>query len=185
MLNYEDLKSHIMKFNQTYNQESCVSFCFRQLKNTYCEPNTIGTPICIANLFDGWEDYCLGKCPFPCVINSFVREFYFSTFPNEMFIKSRKYLKRLPIEIKEDLEGQVNFTHYRETMLKVAIKYKSLETLTYLKSAKMDAFSLLGNIGGLLGCFLGASFISLAEIVEVLIKIAVRPCERKNVHLEQ
>ncbi len=52
-----------------------------------------------------------------------------------------------------------------------SIFYESLEYTLIDQKSKMDVFDLISNIGGNLGLFIGISFLSLAEFIELLIEI--------------
>jgi hypothetical protein len=58
-----------------------------------------------------------------------------------------------------------------ESFVSLSIFYESLSYSITTESPQMDWISLLGSIGGNLGLFLGVSFFSLCELVEVLIEI--------------
>ena len=46
----------------------------------------------------------------------------------------------------------------------------------------MDFFDLISNIGGNLGLFIGISFLSFAEIIELLIEAIYIICEKRQFH---
>ena len=62
---------------------------------------------------------------------------------------------------KLDLENVISFSIY----------YESLEYTLIDQKSKMNVFDLISNIGGNLGLFIGISFLSLAEFIELLIEI--------------
>ena len=55
----------------------------------------------------------------------------------------------------------------RQRLMKVSIYYDDFSERIYQEKALYDLDSLAGNIGGLMGLFLGASLLSLAEIFEM------------------
>jgi len=50
-----------------------------------------------------------------------------------------------------------------------------------IKDAKIEIVDLVSGIGGLLGLFLGMSFLSLAEIIEIIIETSVITFKRPMV----
>ena len=56
-------------------------------------------------------------------------------------------------------------------MISFSIYYESLEYTLINQKSKMDVFDLISNIGGNLGLFIGISFLSLAEFIELFIEI--------------
>ena len=61
-------------------------------------------------------------------------------------------------------QAEKNFVYTR-------IFYESLSYTLTTEAPKIDLVSLLANIGGTLGLFLGVSALSACELVEVLIQI--------------
>ena len=55
--------------------------------------------------------------------------------------------------------------------MSILIYYKELEYIFISQEAKTETFSFVSNIGGIFGLFLGISFLSFVEILEVLIEI--------------
>ena len=52
-----------------------------------------------------------------------------------------------------------------------AIYYENLQYTTIDQMAQMNVFDLISNIGGNLGLFIGISFLSFAELIELLVEI--------------
>jgi hypothetical protein len=68
-------------------------------------------------------------------------------------------------------EKKLNSDRAKESVVRVNIFYDSLSYTMSTESPKMDVISLLSNIGGNLGLFLGVSLISVCELIEALIEI--------------
>ena len=51
--------------------------------------------------------------------------------------------------------------------------FKNLEYTSIEQLAKMSLSDLISNIGGNLGLFIGISFLSFAEIIEILIEVLI------------
>ena len=68
----------------------------------------------------------------------------------------------------------MNYTknYTKENLLKVSIRLDSLGYTQISKSEKTTFENLISSIGGTLGCFLGASLLSLVEIGEVMLNLA-------------
>jgi len=56
------------------------------------------------------------------------------------------------------------------SIVSLNIFYESLEYTVINQKAKMDEFDLISNIGGNLGLFIGVSFLSLAEFIELFVE---------------
>jgi hypothetical protein len=68
-------------------------------------------------------------------------------------------------------DKKLNSDRAKESVVRINIFYDSLSYTLSTESPKMDVVSLLSNIGGNLGLFLGVSLISLCELIEALIEI--------------
>jgi len=53
----------------------------------------------------------------------------------------------------------------------VKIAYMNLSYIEISQTAKMNVFSLLNEIGGALGLFIGVSFLSALEFVEYFVEV--------------
>jgi len=54
----------------------------------------------------------------------------------------------------------------------VMVFYRSLKYISISQQAKTKPEQLVSNLGGYLGLFVGLSFISLFEIIEIIIEVA-------------
>ena len=53
----------------------------------------------------------------------------------------------------------------------IFIHYSSLEYTYSNQIAKMNTFDLISNLGGLLGLFIGMSFMTIIELIEILFEL--------------
>ena len=66
----------------------------------------------------------------------------------------------------------INVSSVRESVVSLNVYYNSLSYTLATESPKLNIISLLSNIGGSLGLFMGVSFLSLVEILALLLDIA-------------
>ncbi len=66
----------------------------------------------------------------------------------------------------------IDMSNVRESVVSLNVYYNSLSYTLATESPKLDIISLLSNIGGSLGLFMGVSFLSLVEILVLLLDIA-------------
>ena len=67
----------------------------------------------------------------------------------------------------------VSAVYERNGSLTVRVTYADLSYIDIGQTAKMNAFSLISEIGGSLGLFVGITFLSLLELLEYLYEIAL------------
>ena len=74
-------------------------------------------------------------------------------------------------KIENDLELFETYEQVNKYFLNLEVYYKDLR-YTYLNDEpKTEFFVFISNIGGILGVFLGISFLSFIEIVEIFFEI--------------
>jgi hypothetical protein len=93
------------------------------------------------------------------------------------------------LNLKEDYSNGDNETvvidddRARESVTRVNIFYESLSYTVSTETPQMDFVSLLANIGGNLGLFLGVSLFSICELVEVAFEFGYIWIVRKKTHV--
>ena len=65
----------------------------------------------------------------------------------------------------------ITYEDLRNSMIAFNVFYKSLQFTSITEIAKTELIGLVANIGGLLGLFIGVSFLSFGEIVEIFFEI--------------
>ena len=110
---------------------------------------------------------CLPLCPTECNTQEFRISTSFLAYPHLSKVKS---LSENPI-IKSKYENISNVTvnQLRESIVSVAIYYEDLSYTVISKEPKISLLDLISSIGGIMGIFLGISFLSFLEIVEFII----------------
>ena len=185
-MKYATFKQRLKKFDLQYNRPACLSYCFDEYLGKHCnlsKPDQRPSAFCLDEFVDfKWhgirDKFCIPNCPIICKVKVFKKEFDYFSFPNQDYIQDDRTFLKLPIKIQRGI--QVNMSYYRERMVKLIVRYKSLQSLIISESPKTTIDSLIGNIGGILGCFLGASLLSLVEVFELMVKITFKICEKKT-----
>jgi hypothetical protein len=144
----------IQSTNYSYRQKDCFEYCIGKEFYQYLN---------ITNKIDHWANV-FNRYP-----KGYFDEIYLKLF-QDVVENCSQYC---PLECdsityetslysnKLDLENVISFSIY----------YESLEYTLIDQKSKMNVFDLISNIGGNLGLFIGISFLSLAEFIELLIEI--------------
>ena len=112
---------------------------------------------------------CLSACPLECDQALYKTSVSFSQMSeNEYYVQSIKTRPNLTLDF---LNRTLNSQTAKESIVRVNIFYESLSYTLATESPKLDGISLLGEIGGNLGLFLGISVFSVCEVIEVAIEI--------------
>ena len=109
---------------------------------------------------------CLPFCPLECNRQEFKLSTSFLNYPHLSEVES---LLQNPI-VKSKFENISNVTvnQLRESVVSIAIYYEDLSYTVVSKEPKMNFLDLISNIGGIMGIFLGISFLSFLEIIEII-----------------
>ncbi|XP_069129818.1 acid-sensing ion channel 1A-like [Argopecten irradians] len=103
------------------------------------------------------------QCKTPCEFNTYgasVTTAYFPSVPNDWFFQ------------------QMGFQDMRSNFMEVRIFFDTLSYLNVEYQAEYDLEKIVATLGGQMGIFLGASLLTLSELVEFLVMAALVCCKR-------
>jgi hypothetical protein len=183
----------ITQAGYSYSQSICLSFCAHDRLGCVLPFSSIRIPDRIfcpindtRNISFAYKknDYipseCLKECPLECKTTSF--DYTVTTF------KYPKYLANSNNE-KMIANGLTNKTEVAnkslESVVRLKIYFGSMNYLEYKESPSISLFSLISNLGGTLGIFLGMSLLSFTEILEVFLKHLFSMNENKSVNNQE
>ena len=67
--------------------------------------------------------------------------------------------------------SKLDYDSLKRNLVQIWVSYSELGYDRYVEIAKTEVIDLVSNIGGTLGLFLGMSFLSIAEILDILLQI--------------
>jgi acid-sensing ion channel 5 len=169
------------KLNRSYSEELCKKICTQDqfIKLCGCQhPNHIFDTSSSASVcyFDGndtqrecfynfqinlpYLDYCKSACPYEC--NSMEYEILSHTalYPTSFYTN-------ILYNYSNTRGLNLSLSEIPQAFVKVYIYYDSLRYTKTVQSSQMEMSDLMANIGGNLGLFLGMSFLTFAEIIEI------------------
>jgi hypothetical protein len=159
------LFQYFKQINKTYRRIDCFDLCIKEFMNSKCNCtnesfqncfNDANTAGCMQDLYFQFlnkqmqmPDKCLNLCPIECdSINYKIEQ-------NSFQIPTNYSLNQL------DLNKYVN----------ILINYQNNQYTLISQSPKMQLFDLISSVGGLISLFLGFSFLTLIEFIDVIFKI--------------
>lgn len=175
------LINFIFRLNETYVQAKCVEYCFyiNYLENSNCNCNES-----FSNLVSFHE-----KCIDPKEKNSNI--FMCTENYRKEFYKTNIYdncAKFCPLECDSiTYSYSSSFVEYKksdatdslnEGMI-LHIYYDELKYTLIIQEPKMLLDDFIANIGGIIGVFVGCSFLSLIEFAEMLGEVVVQCIEKR------
>lgn len=104
---------------------------------------------------------CFKKCPEECHQIEYKIFQYFSKYPNDAYALELKKNSRLL--------ANLSVKDVKKSMILLNVNYETMIATVTEETPAMPFATLLGNLGGQLGLFLGLSVISFVEIVEILV----------------
>lgn len=122
---------------------------------------------CIENFQKSYANKidCAEYCPLEC--DSF--EFSFKTYAENIFKSSGNISQKTKEKYR-----LLNFTTYEEVkkhFFSFHVYYTTIGYTAVSEQPKSELFNLIASIGGILGLCFGASFLTLVEVIEMLLEI--------------
>lgn len=179
-----------------YRQRDCFEYCltyyiFKECQiekpltkpNNYFMLNSINSSqaICFNQSYykltkHDINELCSNSCPLECDSIVYKIKTSSANFPD--FIYAQEFLTR-------EIWNQSKFSlrsheGLKKCLLAFNVYYSELSYTLISQLPKMDLTNLVSNIGGLLGLFIGVSFLSLAEIIEITFELTLIFLSKKN-----
>ena len=174
----ETIDQSDLQKNFTYSQEMCRVTCKQKLNYEKCECYD-GDIDCISC---GYSNYCFDKKDIECIkdssfyVNSVCNKKCFSECEQEYYSYTPSY-RKFPtethkltlIEKSKLLRNMIlNNEDVEHKVLRIVIYSENFDYEYIWESESMQLVSVIANIGGTLGLFLGVSVLSFCEIFEIL-----------------
>ncbi|KAK3748779.1 hypothetical protein QZH41_013515 [Actinostola sp. cb2023] len=121
-----------------------------------------------------FEEKKLDNCPIACESIEYSAKLSYARFP------SNPYVDILAKEYGLIGTHQENREFLRDNLLELKIYYEDLTFKDIHQVPSYDLFSLLGDVGGQIGLFLGASLLTLVEYLDLLGMIAYTSYKYRN-----
>ena len=151
----------ILSNNQSYYQQHCLKYCF-ELK--YIDDNPCNCTAPLGNVLN--ECYFLNK----------QKELSDCTIKFKNNFNKNICSQYCPLECDSVIyQNSYSIMAYPQgkNQVKVLIYYGELKYTLFSQQAKMAFFDLISNLGGIMGVFLGMSFLSFIEMVEIIYEILI------------
>ena len=197
-----DLYQLIKNSPYDYTQNFCLIQCFNKLivdtcgclltsfrsltNNSFCF--TFTQISCANNAYwnvylqnDYIQNVCLPKCPLECYSTKFTHSTSIFDVHGDLYVNKIQINSNLALNFVTE---QINVETVAKSFVRLNVFYDSLSYSITEEAPQWDAFSLIANIGGNLGLFLGVSFFSLCEILTTLIEFYfLRKMEQNKINI--
>lgn len=115
------------------------------------------------------NELCSNQCPPECNSVSYMTSVSASQYPSYVY---GSYLRKNSM-VMDKFNNRSNMTleELRANLLAINIFYSELSYRKFYEIKKMDVIDLVSNVGGTLGLFLGMSFLSFVEVIDVFLNV--------------
>ena len=184
----------IIKSNRTYTQKDCFDLClqdsliytcgcysaqFNPLNSTKQCLNAIQV-VCVIKQTKKFynSDFslnCSNYCPLECESINYSVRMSFADYPNPRYANEAV----LNSPMKSQISNNTTYDILKKSMVSINVFYSDLKYTSVSQIPKLSLEDLISNIGGILGLFIGISFLSFIEIIEMILVILFIIFEKK------
>jgi len=166
--------------NKVYSQKDCIEMCVKTHIMIYCNCTALDEKTCLTNetlkecatnLYFKFQTksielpaYCLSNCSLEC---NFIN---YNTIKDSISLTDQ-YLVAI---------NRTDLKNLTENLIFLSINYKSKQYTLINQLPKTQPFDVVNSFGSLLGLFIGFSFLSLVEILDISIKMIIHFFKRNR-----
>lgn len=165
-----------------YNYEYCLATCQNNIRFDQCNCTMLsdGDDACLISIIPTCSDfknndYYTGKCDCKpsCEEITYTASLSSLRYPSDV---GYNHMENVENRTKEYME---------KNYIWLDVFYKNMEFITIIQNPAMTLTQVIGDIGGQLGLCLGASLVTIAELLDLFIKCMVKlacrePTSKKN-----
>jgi len=123
-------------------------------------------------------NYCIGKEIYKQANISNKIDHWINVYYDNLNISTN--LEKLSKNYFNIINSDINDLCKNDRVTIITIYYSDFSYKSIIEIPKMDFIDLIANIGGNLGLFIGVSFLSFAEIIELILEIFIILCRKKK-----
>ena len=168
-------------FGVQYSEDGCLAKCMtEQVFNCDCNILSAGDDAC--SVYDFYtcstKNYhkflqygvnC-SECLPTCITTHYDYKISSANFPNEV---AEAYAKQRDWPL-------TNITEFKDRYSRMFVYFETLQYTVVEQHPSMSLVELLSNIGGQLGLYLGASLITLMEIIDFTVLLCTKLCRKRK-----
>ncbi len=122
---------------------------------------------------------CTPLCPKECDSIDYNIEVMTSKYPTEEYAKVLLNDPKI-MKLYSDYNKSITINDLRESMVQLSVYYMSFEYTEISQTVKISLIDSVSNFGGLLGLFIGASFLTFGEFIEIIVELLMILFDKKN-----
>ena len=122
---------------------------------------------------------CTPLCPKECDSIDYNIEVMTSKYPTDEYAKVLLNDSKI-MKLYSDYNRSITINDLRESMVQFSVYYMSFEYTEISQTEKISLIDNVSNFGGLLGLFIGASFLTFGEFIEIIVELLIIIFEKKS-----
>ena len=130
----------------------------------------------------GVPQNCRDQCPLECDSINYELSISSADYPSVVYANTLMENPKIQTKYAANL-SQMSYESLRRNMVQISVFYNNLGYDQYEELANVEVIDLVSNIGGTLGLFLGMSFLSFVEFLDILLQICF--IKNANTKVEQ
>ena len=169
----------------TYSRENCYLLCYQQWCLNKCNCNTQSDKQCLTEeqiectdkiyLIDYIQNRFYGECdtlcPLECNVDYYELHTMYNDFPSEFY--ANHLLHSLPIYQKSPYNRSLTTDDVIRSVSRIMIYFEQLTYEFIEEIPTTSVANLFANCGSLLGLFMGMSFLTFSEILEIVYELSL------------
>jgi hypothetical protein len=120
------------------------------------------------------------SCPLECNSIEYDIETTTSKFPSLSY--ALELMNNPKIKSNYPIGYNITLEDLRESMIQFSVFYTDFHYTYITQIPKFQLENLVSNFGGLLGLFLGMSFLSFGELIEIFVEVLIILCEKRKIN---
>jgi hypothetical protein len=126
---------------------------------------------------------CQNECPLECNSVDYATSVSYASYPSKVYGSILAKNPQLQAKfISGSNASAIDFNDLKETLVAFNVYYDDLSYKSFIELEKTSLVDLVASIGGTLGLFLGMSFLSFVELIDLLFLIGLTLVEFKCKH---
>ena len=118
-------------------------------------------------------------CPTECDSIEFTVEVMTSKFPSQAY--ALELMNNSQIKSNYPPGYNITLDDLRESMVQFSVYYTDFYYTHISQIPKEELVDLVSTFGGLFGLFIGMSFLSFGELIEIIVEVLIILCEKSKV----
>lgn len=179
-----EIASRMRRFNMSYDRYNCITLCQQMLaQNTSgCHfmpyPNIFDARECLTveeglrNRNANFDDSsCTSLCPSECEQHLYAYQVSFFDFPSRNHAYKRIHDNFEKFNRRFGYRENVTFDELKKSVSSFYFYFDDLVVTEIVESRATEFVDLIANIGGILGLFIGLTFLSFVELFELALLV--------------